>query len=154
MMRKSAIGLVAILGLVAAGCATSKSAKVEETESLQSQVVSLESRIGDLTQRLEELTQQQTPPQPQVVTRAGRHSVATRAKVTLSPREIQLALKSAGFYAGSIDGKLGAKTREAVKTFQRANGLQADGVVGTKTAAALSQYLKPSGSGGKDESDG
>lgn len=35
------------------------------------------------------------------------------------------------------DGKFGAKTEEAVKAFQRANGLEADGIVGKRTYAAL-----------------
>lgn len=35
------------------------------------------------------------------------------------------------------DGKFGAKTEEAVKNFQRVNGLEADGIVGQKTYAAL-----------------
>lgn len=36
-----------------------------------------------------------------------------------------------------IDGKFGSKTEEAVKKFQRENGLTADGVVGQKTWIAL-----------------
>ena len=36
-----------------------------------------------------------------------------------------------------IDGKFGAKTEAAVKAFQRAHGLTADGVVGAKTRKAL-----------------
>ena len=35
------------------------------------------------------------------------------------------------------DGKFGAKTEEAVKAFQRANGLEPDGIVGKRTYAAL-----------------
>lgn len=35
------------------------------------------------------------------------------------------------------DGKFGAKTEEAVKNFQRVNGLEADGVVGQRTYEAL-----------------
>jgi len=61
--------------------------------------------------------------------------------VELSPRQIQKALKNAGYYQGSIDGKIGPKTKEAILKFQRAKGLKADGVVGKKTSAALNKYL-------------
>jgi peptidoglycan hydrolase-like protein with peptidoglycan-binding domain len=57
--------------------------------------------------------------------------------------EIQTALKNAGFYTGNIDGKIGPKTKVAIEEFQKANGLKADGKVGTKTWALLSQHLNP-----------
>jgi len=54
--------------------------------------------------------------------------------------EIQRALKNAGFYQGSVDGKMGPQTREAVREFQRIHGLQEDGVVGKATWAKLRTY--------------
>ncbi len=63
-----------------------------------------------------------------------------------SVKEIQAALKNAGFYAGSIDGKLGPKSMKAVEEFQKANGLAVDGKVGPKTWAALSKYLNAAAS--------
>jgi peptidoglycan hydrolase-like protein with peptidoglycan-binding domain len=59
----------------------------------------------------------------------------------LSSRQIQRALKSAGFYQGPIDGKIGSKTKEAIIKFQKAKGLKADGLVGKKTSAELNKYL-------------
>ncbi len=56
-------------------------------------------------------------------------------------RQIQTALKNAGYDPGPIDGKIGAKTRKAVKDFQAANGLKADGKVGPKTWAKLNAYI-------------
>ncbi len=56
-------------------------------------------------------------------------------------RQIQTALKNAGYDAGAIDGKIGAKTKKAIKDFQTANGLKADGKVGPKTWAKLSVYI-------------
>lgn len=47
----------------------------------------------------------------------------------------QLAAK--GFSPGAIDGKKGPKTEAAVRAFQRANGLEPDGIVGPKTLAKL-----------------
>ncbi len=51
--------------------------------------------------------------------------------------QIQTKLKRWGYYNGSIDGIYGSKTVEAVKYFQRKNGLTADGIAGTKTLAAM-----------------
>jgi peptidoglycan hydrolase-like protein with peptidoglycan-binding domain len=55
--------------------------------------------------------------------------------------EIQTALKHAGFYAGSIDGKIGPKSKKAIEDFQTANGLKADGKVGPKTWEVLGRHL-------------
>ena len=52
-------------------------------------------------------------------------------------RTIQQKLKNWGYYKGSVDGIYGAKTKEAVKYFQRKNGLAVDGIVGNKTLKAL-----------------
>lgn len=50
---------------------------------------------------------------------------------------VQVALADLGFYAGEIDGVLGAETEAAVIAFQQANGLTVDGVIGTETLTAL-----------------
>lgn len=52
-------------------------------------------------------------------------------------KTIQQKLKNWGYYKGAVDGIFGAKTKEAVKYFQRKNGLTADGIVGKKTLSAL-----------------
>ena len=52
-------------------------------------------------------------------------------------KTIQTKLKNWGYYKGSIDGIFGAKTKEAVKYFQRKNGLKVDGIVGNQTLKAL-----------------
>ncbi|MBN1526450.1 MAG: peptidoglycan-binding protein, partial [Candidatus Omnitrophica bacterium] len=55
-------------------------------------------------------------------------------------KDIQACLKSAGYYSGSIDGVKGPMTKKAIKEFQRANGLEADGIVGKRTWEILSKY--------------
>jgi peptidoglycan hydrolase-like protein with peptidoglycan-binding domain len=59
-----------------------------------------------------------------------------------SAKEIQAALKGAGFYSGELDGVIGPATKEAIRKFQEANQLTPDGVVGSKTWAILEKYLE------------
>jgi peptidoglycan hydrolase-like protein with peptidoglycan-binding domain len=42
-------------------------------------------------------------------------------------------LKEYGYYSATIDGKFGDKTEASVKAFQRAEGLDVDGIVGQQT---------------------
>lgn len=52
-------------------------------------------------------------------------------------RQVQQKLSQWGYFSGTIDGVFGKQTYDAVVSFQRKNGLTADGVVGTATAAAM-----------------
>ena len=63
------------------------------------------------------------------------------APVNLSVKQIQKALKSAGFYQGVVDGKIGLKTKDAITKFQKAHNLKADGIVGKRTSVELNKYL-------------
>ncbi|MBU2541602.1 MAG: peptidoglycan-binding protein [Candidatus Omnitrophica bacterium] len=55
--------------------------------------------------------------------------------------EIQKALKSAGFDVDKIDGKLGPKTKAAIRAFQKTHDLLVDGKVGRNTWKLLRKYL-------------
>ena len=52
-------------------------------------------------------------------------------------RKMQQRLKELGYYTGSVDGDFGAGTESALKDFQRANGLTADGIAGQRTLTSL-----------------
>ena len=59
-------------------------------------------------------------------------------------KNLQSRLYTLGYYTAEIDGQFGAATKEAVMAFQRLNGLDADGIVGTETREALfSPEAKP-----------
>ena len=63
-------------------------------------------------------------------------------------KTIQTKLKNWGYYDGAVDGVFGTSTQEAVKYFQRQNGLTVDGVVGSATARALGLTLEGDSGGG------
>ena len=67
-------------------------------------------------------------------------------------RQIQSKLKAWGYYNGGVDGIYGSKTFEAVKKFQKKNGLTADGIAGDKTLSALG--INSSGGSNKTGSSG
>ena len=60
--------------------------------------------------------------------------------------QIQTKLKRWGYYNGSIDGVYGSKTLEAVRYFQRKNGLTVDGIAGPATLRAMGIYNTSSSS--------
>ena len=56
--------------------------------------------------------------------------------------QLQKALTAAGYSPGKADGDYGDATTNAVKSFQTAHGLAADGVAGSKTLAALAAAVR------------
>ena len=68
-------------------------------------------------------------------------------------KEFQQALKNLGYYTAEITGKMGAKTEQAVKDFQRDHGLTADGRVGPATLQAIRTAVTGGASGGTGKFD-
>ena len=58
--------------------------------------------------------------------------------------QIQTKLKRWGYYNGNIDGIYGSQTQEAIKYFQRKNGLTVDGIAGPATLKAMGIYSSSS----------
>ncbi|HEX7233498.1 MAG TPA: peptidoglycan-binding domain-containing protein, partial [Candidatus Binatia bacterium] len=52
-------------------------------------------------------------------------------------KEAQQALKDKGYDPGAIDGVMGAKTKDAIKSFQSASNLPATGTLDAQTADKL-----------------
>lgn len=60
-------------------------------------------------------------------------------------KELQQRLKEKGFDPGPLDSTFGLSTKAAVIAFQKSKGLEADGVAGPKTLAALGIKLPVTG---------
>jgi peptidoglycan hydrolase-like protein with peptidoglycan-binding domain len=58
-------------------------------------------------------------------------------KHVISIKDIQTALKKLGYYTSTVDGVSGSNTENAIKKFQKANKLTADGIVGNGTSKLL-----------------
>lgn len=129
------IALALLLVVCVAGCASTK--KV----SKETQIKQLKTQVGNLQTELQKKEQQLASLESQP---AGSQQAETKAPISepaMTSKNIQTALKNAGFYLGEIDGKVGSQTKKAIKDFQEANGLTADGIVGKKTWAKLKNYL-------------
>ena len=61
-------------------------------------------------------------------------------------KQIQTKLKRWGYYSGNVDGIYGSQTVNAVKYFQRKNGLTQDGIAGPATLKAMGIYSSSSSS--------
>ncbi|TCS79197.1 putative peptidoglycan binding protein [Tepidibacillus fermentans] len=57
-------------------------------------------------------------------------------------KDLQAKLQRLGYNIGAIDGIYGKQTVEAVKSFQKAQGLTVDGVAGKNTYHAIEQTLQ------------
>jgi murein DD-endopeptidase MepM/ murein hydrolase activator NlpD len=56
---------------------------------------------------------------------------------------VQVALRAAGLYSGTVDGVAGPGTRGAVRRIQHRAGLVADGIAGSQTLRALGRRGRP-----------
>ena len=82
------------------------------------------------------VTRDPSAPTPEPVLRTGSRGQEVK--------DLQSRLYQLGYYADEIDGQFGGATKSAVIDFQKANGLEADGMVGSETKAVLfSVQAKP-----------
>jgi peptidoglycan hydrolase-like protein with peptidoglycan-binding domain len=85
--------------------------------------------LPDIPANVMEGTPDPAGPTPEPVLRTGSRGEDVKT--------LQGRLHDLGYYTDEIDGQFGAATKAAVIDFQRANGLDADGMVGSETKALL-----------------
>ena len=84
------------------------------------------------------VTPDPSAPTPEPVLRTGSRGEDVKT--------LQSRLYDLGYYTDEIDGQFGSATKAAGIEFQQANGLEADGMVGSETKALLySPQAKPKG---------
>ena len=145
--------LAVMIGLIAfSGCASRKTGK--KVDTIQAQVNAMTDELVRLDQSLQDtraaLQAQEGKGGLSETGNVGSGGAAatvggmyrTPSGFEIPSVNIQKALKKAGYYNGAIDGKVGPSTRDAIASFQKDNGLTADGVCGRGTWAKLKSYLE------------
>ncbi|MFA4984020.1 MAG: peptidoglycan-binding domain-containing protein [Candidatus Omnitrophota bacterium] len=134
-MKRIAVFLLPVLVIALSGCASAKKRDLQ-IQGLKNQISVLEADVQAKDQQISEL-EGELSKRAAVIPRGPAVEVKSRPNA----KQIQLALKNAGYYTGAVDGKIGRGTREAIRAFQKANDLAVDGRVGKKTWELLRKYL-------------
>lgn len=138
-MRKQFLVIV-LSAVFLSGCATLGKGQDPEIQQLQGRVNSLELELERKNREIETLENELEARSSRSVRAVERPDIV-HEPAQLSKKQIQEALKNAGFYEGPIDGKIGLKSKDAILAFQKENGLKVDGVVGPQTSSELRRYL-------------
>jgi peptidoglycan hydrolase-like protein with peptidoglycan-binding domain len=136
-----AFAFLAIFVFSLTGCATTSKQKDLEIQALKNQITVLQTQIQSKDTEIGSLEDTLGKSEEGKVLSGGKKAIC-EAKSRPKTKEIQTALKNAGYDPGFIDGKMGKKTCEAIKAFQKANNLVVDGKVGKQTWDLLKTYLE------------
>jgi len=140
MVRNAVIfSLLVVFVVSISGCATGRKQTEEEIQGLKGQISTLESQVSAKDEEISSLREALAKAEQE--REIGAKKVIVEVKARPNIKQIQIALQNAGYNPGSSDGKMGKQTREAIKAFQKANNLVADGKVGAKTWDLLKEYL-------------
>ncbi|MBU1086082.1 MAG: peptidoglycan-binding protein [Candidatus Omnitrophica bacterium] len=140
---------------ILSGCATTRGTPSLEMQSridyLEDEIKTKNYKIEKMENELRQVKQAYISKQNEagIAAKRSKKQTVSAAKVNadeskeiirvsgVTALQVQSALKKAGFYQGKIDGKIGSKTKAAIKAFQRKNNLKVDGVVGQGTWTKL-----------------
>ncbi len=135
---RNKLWVIISISFLLAGCSTISGKRLN---NLEAKVSTLETKVDSVEGRQSAIESQTGESDAIVTNQENQGSVSELVKVSSTKKDIQQALKTAGYYNGAIDGKIGKNTKKAIMEFQKANGLKADGIVGSKTKSLLLQYL-------------
>ena len=133
------LGLAVMSIFVLSGCAMMNKDDALSNQGLRNKVSALEAQLKEKDDEINSLKETPVKSSEEInsnVIKVGEVNPQTDTK------QIQTALKNAGYYQGTVDGHMGKKTRKAVREFQKANKLSADGRVGKNTWIVLKEYLE------------
>lgn len=145
MVRKGFIFIALIAFIVSlGGCATFRKQNNLEAQGLRNQISVLEAQLRSKDDEINNLRESLSKGQEEKegpVKKKSKRRIIPEVKSHPNVKQIQIALKNAGYEPGSLDGRMGKQTREAIKAFQKAQNLSADGKVGKRTWELLREYL-------------
>lgn len=140
MLRKVLfLGVAAAFIFSLSGCATMRKNNDLEIQGLRNKVSALETQLKEKDDEVNSLKEASVKSSEDINMNTNK---IVGGKQQIELKQVQTALKNAGYYQGTVDGKMGKKTRKAVRAFQKANKLPADGQVGKNTWEVLKEYLE------------
>lgn len=114
----------------------------EEVSRLKEDIRQKDEKISYLEGRINKIQSQKISPAKEEKIAPAKPKDPASDSVNMTPKEIQTALKKAGFYKGAVNGRIEQETKKAISDFQKANGLKADSIAGRQTCSKLRKYLK------------
>ena len=142
MLKKWVIlSILVIFVFSLTGCATARKQRDLEVQGLRNQISVLEAQIQSKDEEINSLKETSAKSQEEATKQISRKKVIGEVKSRPNVKQIQIALVNAGYNPGSLDGRMGKQTRQAIKAFQRANNLAVDGKAGKQTWNLLKEYL-------------
>jgi preprotein translocase subunit SecF len=122
------------------GCATARKKREMELQGLRNQISVLEAQVQTKDEEINGLKDalSKAAEEKEVLT---KKKVIGEVKARPNAKQIQVALRNAGYNPGRIDGRLGKQTKDAIRAFQKNNNLAVDGKVGKQTWNLLKEYL-------------
>jgi len=155
--------LIILLATSLIGCSTTSQAP-KASSNLQIKVAQLERKLHERDQKINELVfqiselteevegleayQMAEPIEPPKRSSPTVKKISTSSdprgiiRVKATPKQVQVILRNAGYYEDAIDGKIGSKTKKAIKQFQADHDLKSDGIIGARTWKEMQHYIE------------